>query len=61
MIKVIVIHTWLEYLILAKHQKYYLFNQYEKQELHFVKKVTPKFIDKRYIKMVIYSINNAVN
>ena len=25
------------------------------------KKVTPKFIDERYIKMVIYSINNAVN
>ena len=25
------------------------------------KKVTPKLIDERYIKMVIYSINNAVN
>ena len=25
------------------------------------KKVTPKFIDQRYIKMVIYSINNEVN
>ena len=25
------------------------------------KKVTPKFIDERYIKMVIYSVNNAVN
>ena len=25
------------------------------------KKVTPKFIEERYIKMVVYSINNAVN
>ena len=61
-IRIIVIHRWLEDLVLAKIPEVLSVQPIRKTRATFnKKKVTPKFIDERYIKMVIYSINNAVN